>query len=384
MFKKIIYIICCTAVFLSFNSDKIKNYIGNDLPQISDLLGDYSWAKESADALLSLGAISVDEEMRFFPQSLITKEQFAKMLSVTLLPQAYGVTSLTYTDINKEHWAYPYILKTAHLFPISNDSSGDKFGLGHALLKEEAAFCIYHALGKTDLPTSDAFDYSDIDKIDESLKDSFFSMVEAKIINGSDGFLEPKKALTRAEAVVILKRALDYKNNKGESKLKTEILGEETISLEKAIRWAKSKNADECFINVAKYYWEYGEKTGIRPEILYAQAAKETNYGKYTGNVKKTQNNWAGIKTAFASGDNDFDHESFSSAEDGVRAHFNHMSAYVGLSPVGDVHERYNKTVTASWAGTIKYVEELGGKWAPDASYGKSIVADYLKPMYDA
>ncbi len=48
---------------------------------------------------------------------------------------------------------------------------------------------------------------------------------------------------------------------------------------------------------MAEYYWVYGgELTGINPEILYAQAAKETSFGRYTGKVKPEMNNWAGIK----------------------------------------------------------------------------------------
>lgn len=167
-------------------------------------------------------------------------------------------------------------------------------------------------------------------------------------------------------------------------KMQTNILGDAEITLKQAISWAEQKGADERFISIAPIYWEYGEKTGIRPEVLYAQAAKETNYGKYTGNVKPEQNNWAGIKTVMATGDTAEDHESFLSGEDGVRGHFNHMCAYVGLSPLGAPHERYNKTVTAAWAGTVKYVEELGGKWAPDENYGKSIVNDYIIPMSKA
>lgn len=159
------------------------------------------------------------------------------------------------------------------------------------------------------------------------------------------------------------------------------IAGDAQIDVETAKTWAKSKGAAQLFIDAADIYWKYGQKTGLRPEVLYAQAAKETAYGKYSGNVIPEQHNFAGIKTAAASGDTTYDHESFATADDGVRAHFNHMAAYVGTQPIGEVHARYHIVLSTAWAGTIRTVSQLGGRWAPDPTYGDSILHDYLYPM---
>lgn len=159
------------------------------------------------------------------------------------------------------------------------------------------------------------------------------------------------------------------------------IEGTAQIDVETAKIWAKNKGAAQLFIDAADLYWKYGKETGLRPEVLYAQAAKETAYGKYTGNVVPEQHNFAGIKTVNATGDTTYDHETFASAEDGVRAHFNHMAAYVGIQPIGEVHGRYHVVLSTDWAGTVKTVSELGGRWAPDEDYGNSIIRDYLYPM---
>lgn len=161
------------------------------------------------------------------------------------------------------------------------------------------------------------------------------------------------------------------------------ILGEPEVSMENAILWAKSKKADERFLQAAEYYWQYGKLTEIRPEVLYCQAAKETGFGRYGGNVIPEQNNFAGIKTADATGDTTFDHETFASMEDGVRGHFNHMSAYVGLDPIGEPHARYYNVKSISWAGSVRTITELGQRWAPASDYGISIINDYLKPLLD-
>lgn len=153
-----------------------------------------------------------------------------------------------------------------------------------------------------------------------------------------------------------------------------ELIGESVATLAQARTWAKEKGAHQRFVDVASFYWQYGELTGLRADILYAQSAHETNFGKYTGNVIPEQNNWAGIKTKNPTGDKRDDHEYFASPEDGVRGHFNHMCAYTGLPPVGDPHDRYYVALSTNWAGKVKYLEELSGKWAPSATYHTKIV----------
>ncbi|RKD31204.1 N-acetylmuramoyl-L-alanine amidase [Thermohalobacter berrensis] len=179
----------------------------------------------------------------------------------------------------------------------------------------------------------------------------------------------------------IFKGLLNYLGLEGQAEEKTEILGESKATLEQMKAWAKNNNATEKFINAAEIYAKYNKLIGIRADVLYCQSAKETNFGKYTGKVTEDMNNFAGIKTKNPKGDRTEDHESFPTMEDGIRAHFNHIAAYIGVNPIGKPHDRYYLVKNLSWAGSIKYVEELGGKWAPNPDYGKSIVRDYLKPL---
>lgn len=154
----------------------------------------------------------------------------------------------------------------------------------------------------------------------------------------------------------------------------TLIVAETSVTLKAAMNWAAKKNAHQRFIDIAALYWEYGKLTGIAPEVLYAQAALETGYGRYGGQVPAEFNNWAGIKIATSNGDKPEDHQQFATPEDGVRGHFNHIAAYVGLEPVGEPHGRYFVVLTTPWAGTVTTVEELSGKWAPSESYHERII----------
>ena len=201
---------------------------------------------------------------------------------------------------------------------------------------------------------------------------------------GSDGKLFPKSLLTRAEVCTLIERVVKKDltwEDLGVKTSYTPLIGEAQISYEAAQRWAKDRGADDRFIEIAPTYWKYGEITGLRPEILYAQAAKETAFGRYTGAVKPEMNNWAGIKIKNPTGDKTEDHETFATPDDGVRAHFNHMGAYAGLKPIGEAHDRYYVVKSISWAGTVKNLEALGGRWCPDLYYGYSILHDMLEPM---
>ena len=53
----------------------------------------------------------------------------------------------------------------------------------------------------------------------------------------------------------------------------------------------------------------------------------------------------------------------------------------MGIEPVGEPHGRYTSVKSLTWAGTVEPVEQLGGKWCPDKTYGFSIIDDYLVYM---
>jgi N-acetylmuramoyl-L-alanine amidase len=159
----------------------------------------------------------------------------------------------------------------------------------------------------------------------------------------------------------------------------TAVIGTPQVTLEQARQWAQKRGAHQRFIDVADLYWYWSILYGIRPEIAYCQAAKETNFGKFTGIVQPHMHNWCGLKTADASGDRVEDHASFPDDSTGVHAHIQHIGVYIGLSPLSPlVDPRYERVKSAEWANRLKYIEEFGSRWAPDPNYGRSIVSHYL------
>ncbi|MBO8165091.1 MAG: trypsin-like peptidase domain-containing protein, partial [Brevibacillus sp.] len=120
---------------------------------------------------------------------------------------------------------------------------------------------------------------------------------------------------------------------------------------------------------------------GIRPEVAYAQAAKETAFGRFGGVVTRDHHNWCGLKTTKGGSNSDpYAHAKFPDDEVGVLAHLQHLALYAGVEVTGRIVDPRH---FSSIEGTAPTVEALGGKWAPAADYGQSIVRDYLAGLLE-
>lgn len=351
----------------------------------------FDWAKTAVDFCTKRGILSGMENGDLNLAGTLTREQMAKLLC-----DAFGLDvsfrrEPTFNDIDEMRWSYGYIGAVSdYLFA---GEKRDSINPSEEITREEFCATLAMAFGLTNAslrnPTLLDSNFSDAAKVSKSYKRLVGAAVERGLMSGADGALNPGGKLNRAEACSFLYRAVSVKEGKltitpsdlGVIQSSTPMLGAPEATLEGAKAWAAKNGATDSFVDAAELYWKYGEITGIRPDILYAQAAKETGYGKYGGAVLPEQNNFAGIKKYGATGDATEDHEDFATQDDGVRGHFNHMSAYVGIAPVGEVHGRYNSVSKMSWAGSVKTLEQLGGKWCPDLYYGFSILHNYLEPM---
>lgn len=386
MLKKMVYLSLVVALFLAMNLQPLTGNSAN-ISSFSDVDANYSWATEAIDTLVSRGVLSGMDGKTFAPSSPVTKEQFAKMLVLALDIELIEGADTSYSDVAEDRWSIDYI-NTAKEYLYDDSYGSGSFTPSENYSREKCAYAIAMALGiSADKNLLDSAvlssNFQDSADITTALTTPVAIVAERGIVKGADGKLRPKGEVTRAEAAVMLYRAINYKERNSQELFitQTPLIGEAQVTLEQAKRWAEKSGAHQRFIDIADYYWKYGEITGVRPEILYGQAAKETAYGKYTGQVQPEQNNWAGIKIKNATGDKPEDHETFATPEDGVRAHFNHISAYIGTDPVGEPHDRYYVLNSMSWKGTVKYAEQLGGKWAPDITYGYNITVKLLRPM---
>jgi hypothetical protein len=157
------------------------------------------------------------------------------------------------------------------------------------------------------------------------------------------------------------------------------IIGKATTTAAQAKEWARKNGATELFISLAETFWKIAQAAGVNPVVAYAQSAKETGYGHFKGVLNESFRNPCGLKTKTGGSDNDPNaHQRFNSWEEGIQAQVDHLALYAGAPG-------YPKTGTPDprhfpyIKGTAPNVEDLGGKWAPSATYGKDIVAMMAK-----
>lgn len=124
-----------------------------------------------------------------------------------------------------------------------------------------------------------------------------------------------------------------------------------------------------------RIYIEESQAEGVKAEVAFCQAMKETGFLKFGGNVSITQYNFAGIGSVAAG----VAGESYSDIRTGIRAQIQHLKAYGCTDSLNQtcVDTRFR------WVsrGIAPYVEWLGiqenpqGKgWATAKNYGYQIV----------
>lgn len=148
------------------------------------------------------------------------------------------------------------------------------------------------------------------------------------------------------------------------------------------------------FADLAELYIRIGEEYGIRGDIAFFQAVKETNYFQFTGQVTPAQNNYCGL---WATGSPLTGQEScngadpryvifepglhgatFVSPEAGVEAHIQHLYAYATKSPLPAGKVIIDPRFSLVSRGIAPNWQQLNARWAvPGTTYGQSIIFDY-------
>lgn len=105
------------------------------------------------------------------------------------------------------------------------------------------------------------------------------------------------------------------------SEYDTAIIGTPLASQEQCVNYLLSVNPYPAISvtprELVAYYYEEGTREGIRPDVAFAQALKETGFFRYGGTVTPDQNNYCGLGTTSATVKGAY----FANSRIGVRAH---------------------------------------------------------------
>ncbi len=175
---------------------------------------------------------------------------------------------------------------------------------------------------------------------------------------------------------------------------KTTIMGESVATSEQLRSLLKRNNPNAP--DLVDLYLSIGQEYGIRGDLAFCQAAKETGWWKFGNLVKPEQNNYCGLGAtgSAATGDEDLhsadpsrvyyivgDHGAyFATPADGVEAQIQHLYAYASTKPLPAGKSIVDPRYTLVTKGIAVYWSDLDGRWAvPGVGYGNSIINDYYK-----
>lgn len=130
----------------------------------------------------------------------------------------------------------------------------------------------------------------------------------------------------------------------------------------------KNPKLDPKYDEVASDYVRHGSDLGVRYDYAFFQMLLETGYLTYTGDVKPSQNNFAGLGATGKGARG----ESFKDISTGARAHLEHLVMYSGERVEAPVAERTRNIqewgVLTDWqkglTGPITFTQ-LAKQWAP-------------------
>lgn len=172
------------------------------------------------------------------------------------------------------------------------------------------------------------------------------------------------------------------------------IMGDTTVTLSQMVKYYKSskrayptevlsKGGAETIEDFCQMYLDEAQAEGVKAEVAFAQAMKETAWLQYGGIVKIEQFNYAGIGAL--DGNISGQCASFPDVRTGIRAQIQHLKAYASTDAL--VNEQVDPRFHLVRRGVVPYVEWLGIKenpqgvgWASEKNYGISVV-NYIKTL---
>lgn len=176
----------------------------------TDLTG-YDWAQDAIETLARSGIIKGVSNNKFAPGKNISRCDFA-----ILLVRAFKLESSNtenFADVSEGDY-FSSELAIARNTGIVCGIGDNRYAPRQAITREDMMVIVYRALTKLGYSLSyreqiEGFD--DISEISDYAREAVSMLIANNLISGDNGKINPKKATTRAEVAVLLKRILDIK-----------------------------------------------------------------------------------------------------------------------------------------------------------------------------
>lgn len=200
---------------LTENRYTFSSYVGveNDVT-FSDVASVQSWAGREIKVVAAKGAIEGRGDGKYDPRANVTRAEFAKILVEALDLDNPNASSTKFSDVPANAWYAPAVAAAVDN-GIINGRSETRFDPLAPISRAEIATMISRALqvAKGVQAVSDVdvalANFSDASTIPSSLKSGVALAASKNIVIGNEGKFSPNANASRAEAAVIVYRALN-------------------------------------------------------------------------------------------------------------------------------------------------------------------------------
>ena len=173
------------------------------------------WAYEPIMEMANKGILNGYPDGTFLPDKSITRAEFAKILVLALDLETNG-KNIEFQDVSSNHWSYKYVQAAAKYLSAYRDDRNNLMYMPDAkAVREDVAVAIVIASGhENDKYSLKTLDkFSDKDQISSNLRKYVAIAVEDGLMSGhSNGTFEPRGYLTRAQVSKLMKNIEEVKD----------------------------------------------------------------------------------------------------------------------------------------------------------------------------
>jgi hypothetical protein len=198
------------------SSKVIYNLRSVDSVSLTDISG--HWAKDSIKRMSDKKIVNGYNDNTFKPDKSISREEFSKLVATAfeINPKKISKGRETFKDLKHDWWSTGYVEAIKDYYKYDKkDEDPENFNPSEAATREVVADVLIKVL-KYDKDPLNILEleaaFADYKKMEPKYRNNIYRAYKRGLIKGyEDGTFLPKKALTRAEIVVLLERALNNK-----------------------------------------------------------------------------------------------------------------------------------------------------------------------------
>ena len=191
-----------------FKTTHFSTYAVVSVPRSFDDIGSLAWAKDAIEALASREVVNGVSETAYQPSADVKRADFLVLLVRALGLQAEG--QATFADVAETAYYYEAVSAAEALGITKGDGKGN-FNPNAAITRQEMFVLTARALeaaGQAVEAAGTLTGYSDAAAVAAYAQDNTAALIAAGIVKGIDGEIQPDGIVTRAQAAVIVYRAL--------------------------------------------------------------------------------------------------------------------------------------------------------------------------------